>query len=105
MAQSTTQTGYSGNDLEDRVRNVGSQIGEKASEVANKASAKLESTMESAERTARQVADQGREAGERVTEVAGNLKTAVDKSVREQPMATLVVAAALGFVIGALWKS
>lgn len=105
MAQATTHTGYSSNDLEDRVRNVGSQISEKASEVANKASAKLESTIDSAERTARQVADQGREAGERMTEVAGNLKSAVDKSVREQPMATLAVAAALGFVIGALWKS
>jgi ElaB/YqjD/DUF883 family membrane-anchored ribosome-binding protein len=37
--------------------------------------------------------------------VAENFRTAVDKSVREQPMATLAVAAALGFVVGALWKS
>ena len=104
-AQSTPHTGYTGSDLEDRVRNVGAQISEKASDVAHKASAKMESTLDSAERTARQVAEQGREAGERVTEVAGNLKTAVDKSVLEQPIATLVVAAALGFVMGALWKS
>jgi ElaB/YqjD/DUF883 family membrane-anchored ribosome-binding protein len=54
---------------------------------------------------ARQVAEQGREASERVGEVAGNIKGAVDKSVREQPMATLAVAAAFGFVLGALWKS
>ena len=39
------------------------------------------------------------------SEVAGNLKGAVDKSVKDQPMATLAVAAALGFVLGALWKS
>jgi ElaB/YqjD/DUF883 family membrane-anchored ribosome-binding protein len=38
-------------------------------------------------------------------EVAGNLKGAVDKSMKDQPMATLAVAAALGFVLGALWKS
>jgi ElaB/YqjD/DUF883 family membrane-anchored ribosome-binding protein len=38
-------------------------------------------------------------------EVASNLKGAVNKSVNEQPMATLALAAALGFVLGALWKS
>ena len=38
-------------------------------------------------------------------EVAGNLKGAVDRSVDRQPMATLALAAALGFVLGALWKS
>jgi ElaB/YqjD/DUF883 family membrane-anchored ribosome-binding protein len=37
--------------------------------------------------------------------VAGNLKGAVDKSVKDQPMTTLAVAAAVGFVLGALWKS
>ena len=49
--------------------------------------------------------EQGREAGEQVQEVAGNIKGAVDKSVKDQPMATLAVVAALGFVLGALWKS
>jgi ElaB/YqjD/DUF883 family membrane-anchored ribosome-binding protein len=38
-------------------------------------------------------------------EVAGNIKGAVDKSVKDQPMATLAAAAAVGFVLGALWKS
>ena len=38
-------------------------------------------------------------------EVAGNIKGAVDKSVKDQPMATLAVVAAVGFVLGALWKS
>jgi ElaB/YqjD/DUF883 family membrane-anchored ribosome-binding protein len=50
------------------------------------------------------VAEQGREAGERVQEVAGNFRGAVDKSVREQPMATLALAAIAGFVLGALWR-
>ena len=51
------------------------------------------------------VADQAREVSERTGEVAGNLKKAVDKSVKDQPMATLAFAAAAGFVLGALWKS
>jgi ElaB/YqjD/DUF883 family membrane-anchored ribosome-binding protein len=38
-------------------------------------------------------------------EVAGNLKGAVDKSVKDQPMATLALVAVLGFVLGAIWKA
>jgi ElaB/YqjD/DUF883 family membrane-anchored ribosome-binding protein len=46
-----------------------------------------------------------REVSDRTGEVAGNFKKAVDKSVKDQPMATLAMAAAVGFVLGALWKS
>ena len=49
--------------------------------------------------------DQGREAGDRIQEVAGNVKGAVDKSIKDQPMATLAAVAVVGFVLGALWKS
>ena len=58
---------------------------------------------ERAEGFASDAIDQLRETG--AGEVAGNLKGAVDKSVKEQPMATLALAAAVGFVLGALWKS
>jgi ElaB/YqjD/DUF883 family membrane-anchored ribosome-binding protein len=61
--------------------------------------------VQNAERVAQDLKQQGHEAGERVVEVAGNLRGALDKSVREQPMATLALTAALGFVVGALWKS
>jgi ElaB/YqjD/DUF883 family membrane-anchored ribosome-binding protein len=50
-------------------------------------------------------ADQMRDVSDRTGEVAGNVKKAVDKSVKDQPMATLAMAAAVGFVLGALWKS
>ena len=51
------------------------------------------------------VAEQSHDAGERVQAVAGNIKHAVDKSVKDQPMATLAMAAVIGFVLGAVWKS
>jgi ElaB/YqjD/DUF883 family membrane-anchored ribosome-binding protein len=54
---------------------------------------------------ANRVAEQGREAGESMQEVAGNFKSALDRSVREQPMATLIVAGIIGFLVGAIWKS
>ena len=58
-----------------------------------------------AEDMATRVADQGRQAGERMQEVAGNFKGAVDKSVKDQPMATLAATAIVGFVLGVLWKA
>jgi ElaB/YqjD/DUF883 family membrane-anchored ribosome-binding protein len=71
---------------------------EKSSDAFGDAAAK-------AEQMAGRVADQGRQAGERMQEVAGNFKGALDKSVTDQPMATLAVAAVVGFVLGAIWKA
>ncbi|MGE0700299.1 MAG: YqjD family protein [Hyphomicrobiaceae bacterium] len=104
MAQASSTGPYT-NHARDEVRSAGAQLSEKASSVASKAGEQLEGAMQGASDAARNVAAHGREAGERMQEVAGNLRGAVDKSVREQPMATLAVAAALGFVLGALWKS
>jgi ElaB/YqjD/DUF883 family membrane-anchored ribosome-binding protein len=57
------------------------------------------------EDAAKAVRDQGREMGDQVQVVADNFKTALDKSVRDQPLTTLALTAAVAFVIGALWKS
>lgn len=80
-------------------------IADQANKYVAAAGDQLDKVVQGAESTARNVAAHGREAGERVQEVAGNFQTAIDKSVREQPLTTLAVAAALGFVLGALWKS
>ena len=86
-----------------------SDIKEKATDqferMADKATDQFNRFADQAEGVASRVAEQGREAGEKVQEVAGNFKGAVDKSVKDQPMATLAMAAAVGFVLGALWKS
>ncbi|MDO9381281.1 MAG: hypothetical protein Q7T86_00300 [Hyphomicrobiaceae bacterium] len=76
-----------------------------AEDLASKASDQIERVVSGVEQTARNLADQGRQAGEQVGVVADNFKSAVDKSVKDQPLTTLAVAAAVGFVIGALWKS
>jgi len=73
--------------------------------MADKASDQFKSMADQAENVANRVGEQGREAAERVQEVTGNLKGAVDRSVKDQPMATLAMAAVVGFVLGALWKS
>jgi ElaB/YqjD/DUF883 family membrane-anchored ribosome-binding protein len=76
----------------------GSDLKEKASDQFSKAADQVESV-------ANRVAEQGREAGERMQEVAGNFKGALDRSIKDQPIATLAGAAVVGFVLGALWKS
>ena len=78
---------------------------DKISDLKDKATDQLGKAADQAESMANRVAEQGREASERMQEVAGNVKGAVDKSVKDQPMATLAMAAAAGFVLGALWKS
>ena len=37
--------------------------------------------------------------------VGSNVQKAVDKSLRDQPYASLAIAAAIGFVVGAIWKA
>lgn len=92
-------------NLESATRSVASSVADKASEYAESAGTQIDKAIQGAEATVSSVAEHGREAGEKVQQVAGNLKTALDKSVNDQPMATLAVAVAMGFVIGALWKS
>jgi ElaB/YqjD/DUF883 family membrane-anchored ribosome-binding protein len=100
MAQSTQGRGYSAG-----THDVKEKATEQFERMADKAADQFKNVADQAEQVAGRVADHGREAGERMQEVAGNFKGAVDKSVKDQPMATLAVAAALGFVLGALWKS
>jgi ElaB/YqjD/DUF883 family membrane-anchored ribosome-binding protein len=82
----------------------GSQYG-RSDDLKDKATEQFKKIADRVEDVASSAADQMRGAGDAAGEVAGNIKGAVDKSVKDQPMATLAVAAALGFVLGALWKS
>jgi ElaB/YqjD/DUF883 family membrane-anchored ribosome-binding protein len=104
MAQSTPsrdQSGYAGSTTHD----VKEKATDQFEKLADKATDQFKHIADRAESVANRVSEQGREAGERVQEVAGNFKGAVDRSVKDQPMATLAMAAVLGFVLGALWKS
>jgi ElaB/YqjD/DUF883 family membrane-anchored ribosome-binding protein len=78
---------------------------DQVADLKEKATEQFNRMADQAENVANQAVRQGREAGERVQEVAGNFKTALDKSIADQPMATLAVAAVVGFLLGALWKS
>ena len=99
MPQSTQGKAYStATDIKEKATDQFERLADKATDQFGRAA-------DQAEALANRVTEQGRDAAERVQEVAGNFKGAVDRSVKDQPMATLAVAAVLGFVLGALWKS
>jgi ElaB/YqjD/DUF883 family membrane-anchored ribosome-binding protein len=94
MAQSS---GYSTRESGSRPSTVDS--------LKDKAQEQVENVATQLEGAAKAIADQGREVGDNVQVVAGNMRSAVEKSVRDQPITTLALTAAVAFVVGALWKS
>ena len=50
------------------------------------------------------VAERAVEYGKKALHAVENFKPYVERSMKDQPMATLGIAAVIGFVLGALWK-
>lgn len=92
-------------DTSSLARNAGDSVLDAAANIADKAASGLEQAKSAAGDVANDALSRGREAGRQLDAVASNMKGAVDKSLKDQPMATLAVAALAGFVIGAIWKS
>jgi len=57
------------------------------------------------ERTGRSVRDQTNGPTQSVQEVAETFYSAIQKSLKNQPMTTLGFAVVMGFILGALWKA
>jgi ElaB/YqjD/DUF883 family membrane-anchored ribosome-binding protein len=73
-------------------------------DMADTATVQIKHAAEGAQDLAAKVTEQAREYGEKAQEVAKNAKPYIEKSMKDQPMATLAVASIIGFVLGALWK-
>ena len=96
----TQQTGYRPGEAQGVVADVKDRL----SEMADTATDKVKDVAESAQDMAGKVADQARVCGEQAQDAVKQVKPFVEKSLKEQPMATLAGAAVIGFVLGALWK-
>ena len=92
------QSSYKPGDYQSTTTGSSSEIKDRLSDAADKA-------MGQVERMAQSATDQAGAVSENMRVVANNMDTAVRNSIREQPMTTLAIAAALGFVLGAIWKS
>ena len=69
----------------------------RADDLKDKATEQFKKVADRVENVAGAASGQMLEVSDAAGEVAGNIKGAVDKSVKDQPMATLAVAAAVGF--------
>jgi len=84
----------SSDDLMERV----TETGARAADALGRAAAHADEVRED-------LLAQGAELGASVQKVGANFSKALDKSVSEQPMTTLGIAVAAGFLLGALWKA
>jgi ElaB/YqjD/DUF883 family membrane-anchored ribosome-binding protein len=86
-------TGYGQESAADRLRGM-----------AETTTDRLKDAGERAQEMASDVTEQARQYGEKAQDMAQQFKPFLDRSLREQPLTTLAGAAAIGFLLGALWK-
>lgn len=76
-----------------------------ASNIQEKVAVQAGKMAEQTQSASNRLTEQARDAGAGMQEVAGNAKSALDKSLNDQPMATLALATMVGFFLGAIWKA
>jgi ElaB/YqjD/DUF883 family membrane-anchored ribosome-binding protein len=92
-------------DTNDEVRIASRDMADKAVDAGMRAMDSLEQTAASVQDASERLVARGQELGDSMQKVARNFTKAVDKSVAEQPMTTLGMAVAAGFLLGAIWKA
>ncbi|HWE20848.1 MAG TPA: hypothetical protein VG758_27365 [Hyphomicrobiaceae bacterium] len=73
-------------------------------DTAETAADRIKEATENAQQLANKAAEQTRQFANRAQDAAGKVRPFVERSLKEQPMTTLAAAAAVAFVLGALWK-
>ena len=84
--------------------NAGEKGTDRLREMADTATDQLKGAADRAQDLAGDVSQQARVYGEKAQDAVRQVKPLVEKSLKEQPMMTLAAVAAIGFVLGALWK-
>lgn len=79
--------------------------GSTGTDLKDKAAEQMDRMGHQMERMAHQASEKADQMSENMRVVANNLDSALRRSIRDQPMTTLAMAVAAGFVLGAIWKS
>ena len=82
-----------------------SQMKDTDQELVNKAAEAVAGVTEQATDLADRAAEQGREVSAMAQKAPAAMRDALDTSLKQQPLATLAIAGAIGFLLGAVWKS
>lgn len=90
---------------EQTAKSITDKVVDGAASIADAAADRIDQAKHVATDLAAGATRTGREAARNVDAVASNMKGAIEKSIKDQPMTTLAVAALTGLVIGAIWKS
>jgi ElaB/YqjD/DUF883 family membrane-anchored ribosome-binding protein len=75
-----------------------------ASHAAHTVADQVKGAADDVQEFAGKMVDQALEYGEKAQDAARNIKPFMEKSLKEQPLATLAAIAVVGFALGALWK-
>lgn len=89
----------------DPVRAASHDLTDRAVDAGLRAVNSLERTAANAQEMGDRLVAKSSELSDSVQKVTKNFSTAVDKSVAEQPLTTLGMAVAAGFILGAIWKA
>jgi len=101
----TSQVTNKVQEAQDAVSNASANAAAKASSIAEDMSARMDETMDKADAALATVARQSREVAEKARTATEGFKTTIEDTVREQPLAALLLAIAGGFLVGTMWKS
>jgi ElaB/YqjD/DUF883 family membrane-anchored ribosome-binding protein len=92
-------------EASENVRTASHDLTDKAVDAGLRAMNSIERTAANAQEMGDRLAAKSSEVTDNVQKVAKNFSVAVDKSVTEQPLTTLGMAVAAGFILGAIWKA
>lgn len=84
---------------------AGNVIAERAGNAAEAIGKRADAAMQTASTAVANAKDKGGQAIDQASNVMGNLRQAVETSVKTQPVTTVLMAIAAGFLVGALWRS
>jgi ElaB/YqjD/DUF883 family membrane-anchored ribosome-binding protein len=78
---------------------------ERTMDIENPVKDATKTAKQSIDQTAGQLQDVADQTTKNVGAVSNNMRKAVDASLEAQPYTTLAMVAALGFIVGAIWKA
>ena len=97
MDETMNKAGSNYSAAKDAAKDTANRLADKASDVLDRASDRAQEAYDD-------MSDRAREATDAAREYANRAADALDDSIQNRPMTTLLGAVAFGFVLGALWK-
>jgi ElaB/YqjD/DUF883 family membrane-anchored ribosome-binding protein len=92
-------------ETSENVRSASHDLTDKAVDAGMRAVDQLQQTASNVQDAGERFVAKGSELSDNMQKVARNFSSAVDKSVADQPLTTLGMAIAAGFILGAIWKA